>query len=212
MKNKRYYLFAALFLLSVGKWLKDKQDNLAPKKVAQTKTEVVKAQDNQEVEEVVEKSEPEVKDVPYSERPTQSIKFDPEMLPDEVCPQMPIFYKKDIVEEEELATNLHFVIEGEIFRIRMFIEDASYGSYRKLVYYKEDSQGFPVNIRIPIEHSTNPTDQIIESYIKGGKIVYESADRRINLKDGRSMTYSVLDGELTKFNSDRDNCYFEPKK
>ncbi|MFT6071126.1 MAG: hypothetical protein ACJAT2_002115 [Bacteriovoracaceae bacterium] len=218
MKNKKYILFAVLVLLSIGKLLQERQKTLAPKKETKVMVKEVKTEDIQEVQEDEEPDEtentatikePEVKQVAYSERPVQRVKFDPNHLAEEACPQLKPFEKEDIQEEEELATNIHFVKEGYVYRLRIFIEDSANGGYRKLTYYKEDQEGFPQQIQIPSEDSVNPSDEIIDRYMAGGKIVSESADRRIKLKDGRVMTYSEVDGRYIKLTSEQDKCNFE---
>ena len=125
------------------------------------------------------------------------------------CPAFRAFHKEDILEEEELAINTHFQKDGEVFRLRIFIDDATNGSYKKLVFYKEDADGFPLMIKTPLEKSTNPTDSYIKSFLNGSEILHISKDLRLELKDGRSLTVTEENGEIIKLNSEQDNCLFE---
>lgn len=128
----------------------------------------------------------------------------------EACKGLVLFDEdKDILEEEEFATNLHIKKDGSTYRLRVFTEDAENGSYKKLMYYKEDSEGFPQVIEIPADKSTNPTEEYLESLIQGSEIIHEAADVRFSLKDGRTVSLTKENGEYTKFTSKKDNCYYE---
>ena len=61
--------------------------------------------------------------------------------------------------------------------VRVFNDDGPKGTYRRLILYKEDEQGFPRKQEIPKDHEFTPNKEIIESYISEGELVYnEIAD------------------------------------
>lgn len=105
-----------------------------------------------------------------------------------------------------LARNRHFEKDGEIFRVRTFIEDADNGSYTKLVLYKEDEDGFPRIQKLPKGSEVDPTEKYILSFIKGGNVIHVEEDYRAILSDGTELTYSSINGKIVKINSQRDEC------
>jgi hypothetical protein len=228
MKYKRYVFFVVLFLLSIGKWMLDKQSSKAPKKEAQAKVVFQKVEETQEDEVTPETPEaveaPEIpepfinNDMPITHPTTGDKKEEAQEIVIEsnqkrlleACKGLVLFDEdKDILKEEELATNIHLKKDGSTFRLRVFTEDAENGSYKKLMYYKEDSEGFPQVIEIPSDKSTNPTEEYLESLLQGSEIIYESADLRFALKDGRTVSLTKENDEYIKFTSEKDNCTYE---
>ncbi len=107
---------------------------------------------------------------------------------------------------EQFGHNLHFKKNGEIYRIRIFTEDSTEGSYQKLVYYKEDSDGFPQIIPIQEEESINPSKKQINSYLDSAQIIYESQDLNIQLSSGKSFSVTLENGTITRVNSSTAHC------
>jgi len=127
------------------------------------------------------------------------------------CPQLANEINEDEKDEniqavEEFGHNLHFKKNGEIYRIRIFTEDSAEGSYQKLVYFKEDSDGFPEIIPIQEEESINPSQKQINSYLDSAQIIYESQDLNIQLTSGKAFSVTLENGTITRVNSNTVNC------
>ena len=115
--------------------------------------------------------------------------------------------KDENVQAVELfGHNLHFKKNGEIYRIRIFTEDSTEGSYQKLVYYKEDSEGFPEIIPIQEAESINPSKKQINSYLDSAQVIYESQDLNIQLTSGKAFSVTLENGTITRVNSNTVNC------
>lgn len=125
------------------------------------------------------------------------------------CPSLRKFEQSDIQENEELARNIHYRKSGEVFRLRIFIEDADNGSYRKLVHYKEDADGFPQILKLPEGKEIGPTDTYIQSFLSSSEIIHREKDYRLKLKDGRELRVSEQNGVITKLSSNSDDCFFD---
>jgi hypothetical protein len=125
------------------------------------------------------------------------------------CPDFKSFKKEDVLDQEELAKNTHFKKNGEVYRLRIFIDDATNGSYKKLVFYKEDQEGFPEIVNTSGNKAITPSNEYIQSFLEGGEVIYESQDMRLELKDQRVLTVTEENGEIVKLNSEQDNCLFE---
>lgn len=96
-----------------------------------------------------------------------------------------------------IAQNIHFRRNGETYRLRKFIEDGKEGSYEKLVFYKEDPDGFARIVAIPKEDEVNPTDETLKKYLRGGKIIYEEGDYQAQTNKGEIL-FTLQQGKLTK--------------
>ncbi|TNF01082.1 MAG: hypothetical protein EP326_05220 [Deltaproteobacteria bacterium] len=106
------------------------------------------------------------------------------------------FSGSDIVHKEAFAENTHFKKNGEVYRIRVFVEDGQNTSFKKLVFFKEDEDGFPRIIST--KGLINPTKEQIGELLKGGEVIHREADISIELKDGRAFNYSEVNGEIVK--------------
>ena len=60
---------------------------------------------------------------------------------------------------QKVFSNWHLQAnDGSIYRVRIFREDGSNRTFRKLVLYKEDQTGFPQIVKIPEEEQINALD------------------------------------------------------
>ncbi len=114
----------------------------------------------------------------------------------EFCPNIEPFTANDIVTKEAFAENTHFKRDGEVYRIRIFVEDGRNTSYKKLVFFKEDEDGFPQIIKE--KELINPTQEQIDALLAKSEIIHNESDVSIELKDGRVFNYSQVNGEITK--------------
>ena len=110
-----------------------------------------------------------------------------------------------------MARNIHFKKGEEVYRLRVFLEDSAEKSFEKLVFYKEDSDGFAKYQKIPKADEINPSDDTIRKYIKEFEIIYDESDMSLKTDKG-SVFYTLLNGELVKALAPQFDCYFERKK
>lgn len=108
----------------------------------------------------------------------------------------------------QLARNIHFKRDGEIFRLRTFLEDGGQQSYKKLVLFKEDNDGFPQYQKVPKEDQVNPSSLVINRYLLGSEIIYDEMDNEITLSRGE-IRYTLLNGKIVKILAPSFNCNFE---
>ncbi len=109
---------------------------------------------------------------------------------------------------EQLAKNLHYKRGGEIFRLRVFTKDTPENSYKKLIFYKEDADGFAQIQEIPKEDQRNPSTETIKKYLSGGEIIYDERDTRLGI-DGVEVNYTQVNGEIVKVTSGALNCHYD---
>ena len=181
MRNKKTFLLVLLVLFTLFLWVNNKKEL---HEIAVVKSAVIKK--NKQVRQIL-----------------TSTKFVTK------CPKIKSFEDSEIVENEELARNVHYRKNGDIYRLRTFIEDADNGSYRKLVHYKEDADGFPQLLKLPEGKEVEPTAAYINSFLAANEIIHLEKDYRLKLKDGRYISVSEKNGIITKLNSNSDNCFFE---
>jgi len=112
------------------------------------------------------------------------------------CEGLKSFSKEDIKVQEAFAENTHFRKEGEVYRIRVFVEEGQNTSFKKLVLLKEDDDGFPKIVKG--SQINNPTKEQIEEILSGGEVIHHEADISLELKDGRFFNYSEVNGQVTK--------------
>lgn len=112
------------------------------------------------------------------------------------CDDVEPFSTADVARAEVFASNTHFKKDGEVYRIRVFVEDGQNTSFKKLVFFKEDDDGFPRIIKD--KQKINPSEEEIKSYLEGAAVIHQEADVSIELKDGRSFNYSEVNGKVTK--------------
>ena len=112
------------------------------------------------------------------------------------CNDVEPFSLRDVARREVFASNTHFKKDGEVYRIRVFVEDGQNTSFKKLVFFKEDDDGFPRIIKD--KQKINPSEEEIKSYLEGAEVIHQEADVSIELKDGRSFNYSEVNGKVTK--------------
>jgi hypothetical protein len=124
------------------------------------------------------------------------------------CPELSqgIGDEDEIMESNNFALNLHFVKEQRTHRIRVFTEDATEGSFQKLVYFIEDEDGFPEIIPQENKIAINPTPQMIESLIKDSEIIFKSEDINIRLKSGKDIAATIENGRIKKLISGEIEC------
>jgi len=119
--------------------------------------------------------------------------------------------KSQISETAVLWTNTHIQLpSGVVQRIRVFNEDGENGSFKKLVLFQEDEDGFPVKLKLEESISTNPSSELVESYRAKGKVIYDEVATSIVLNDGHEIFEKTIDGKvIEKYKegpSGRTNC------
>lgn len=107
-----------------------------------------------------------------------------------------------------MARNIHFKKDEEVYRLRVFLEDSAEKSFEKLVFFKEDADGFAEYQKIPKADEINPSDETIRKYIKEYEIIYDESDMSLKTKKG-SIFYTLLNGELVKALAPQFDCDFE---
>lgn len=155
------------------------------------------------------KAKQEQKAIPSKFLKEADIKKIAHSVPPRKCPLYEPFKSEDIQDKEITAENTHFVKGGEVFRIRVFLEDGDNGSFKKLVLYKEDKSGFPRIEKLPDDKRVNPSKEYIKSFLKNSKIIHHEMDIRYELKDDREISITQVNGKIVKLNSEQDDCFFE---
>lgn len=112
------------------------------------------------------------------------------------------------ISKVQLARNLHFKKNGEIFRLRTFLKDTQESTFTKLVFYKEDSAGFAVIQKIPEQDQINPSKETQMKYLGNGEVIYDEKDIRLSFKKFE-INYSVINDEVVKIVAPKLNCYFD---
>jgi len=125
------------------------------------------------------------------------------------CPDIQLIEPKNINSRESLAHNIHYQKDGAVYRIRVFLEDGDNGSFQKLVHYKEDKDGFPRILPLPKGKEREPSPEYLKSFYDGAEILHDEQDYRLELKDGREISISEINGKIVKLNSEQDDCLFE---
>ncbi|MBK26696.1 MAG: hypothetical protein CME70_22035 [Halobacteriovorax sp.] len=125
------------------------------------------------------------------------------------CPDIQLIDPKNISSRESLAHNIHYRKDGEVFRVRVFLEDGNNGSFQKLVHYKEDKDGFPHILPLPKGKEREPSAEYLKSFYAGAEILHDEKDYRLELKDGREISISEINGKIVKLNSEQDDCLIE---
>jgi hypothetical protein len=75
---------------------------------------------------------------------------------------------------KQMWNNLHLeTLDGEIYRVRTFVDQGIVGPVTRLAVYKEDEEGFPVLIELPEEEKINPDHQVLERYLSLGSIIHQ---------------------------------------
>ncbi len=128
------------------------------------------------------------------------------------CPELKTLEQNNFekASKETLARNLHFKRGGEIFRLRLFLEDGKEGTFEKLILLKENAEGFPVIQKIAEQDQINPSKEVWEKYLKGGEIIYKEIDQRLSI-GGREVTFTHVNGKLVKAVSSAGDCFFEER-
>lgn len=215
MRNKKLILLMIVALLSAGKWMLDKQKSknskgISPPKQVSKKIEAPQEKQADDTAGKYETNTPIADAPPVKEVEVRTKKVvNPQTALLKECPSVRLFKEEDILEEEIFASNTHFKKNGEIYRLRVFSEDSGNGSFKKLIYYKEDDSGFAEVVETPKDKSTNPTEEYIESFFENGEIIQETADIHLELRDGRTITLTEENGEFTKYKSSKENCFYE---
>ncbi len=80
--------------------------------------------------------------------------------------------------------NLHFKKEGEVFRLREFNDDGPNGDVRKLILYKEDSEGFADIQQI---WTTGDFDSISKNLLKNTELIHKEV--AISLTEGKHSVF-----------------------
>jgi hypothetical protein len=114
----------------------------------------------------------------------------------------------DIDDTMQLAKNLHFKKNGHIFRLRIFLEDSEESSYEKLVFYKEDDEGFPRYEKNPKSHERNPSPELIKSYLADSEIIYDEQDIRLTVGE-HQIDYTTINSEVVKIASSSLKCFYD---
>ncbi|MDD0854894.1 hypothetical protein HBN50_17470 [Halobacteriovorax sp. GB3] len=92
--------------------------------------------------------------------------------------------------------NIHFESEqGDVFRLRVFMDDAENGEVKRLVLYKEDTDTFPVPVKIDPKDVYNPTPEVIQKYVNGGKVLYDELAESLKF-DGGEVFIKKIGGKI----------------
>jgi hypothetical protein len=105
---------------------------------------------------------------------------------------------KRLVEAQRLAKNIHFRKNGQVFRVRIFLEDGEQGTYEKLVYYKEDKDGFPRIVPLDDELAIRPTKKTIDTLLEGGEIIYDETETRFEYENDKSFHVTTKDNRIIR--------------
>ena len=132
----------------------------------------------------------------------------------ESCPKLrEVLNREDkIVDYEPFARNYHYQRNGEIYRIRVFTEDGENGGFSKIVYYKEDSDGFPIiektkEIRVQRNKNLNQTiNEEIDKTIGGSQIIYNAQDIHYTMNSGQEMSVSFENNKIKKIIAKDISC------
>ncbi|MDA9189395.1 hypothetical protein N9O57_00265 [bacterium] len=127
------------------------------------------------------------------------------------CEKEFTYHPAQLMFSELLAKNIHFEKNGDIYTLREFVEDSANGSYRKLVYLKQDGSGLADIIEIPSEHEVNPGQEIINMYLEDANIKIVETDKRLALKQNEQIVYSSANDKILKFrfNTPSSECAWE---
>lgn len=75
---------------------------------------------------------------------------------------------------KQMWNNVHLeTAEGEIYRVRTFVDQGVVGPVTRLALYKEDSEGFPVLIELPEKEKINPAPEVVERYMSLGAPIHQ---------------------------------------
>jgi hypothetical protein len=98
---------------------------------------------------------------------------------------------------EDLWSNFHIELpNGTVQRVRIFNADGENASYRKLVLFEENEDGFPVKIKLANSESINPTPETISKYKNRGKIIYKEEAISFKLRDKREIFEQKVDDKI----------------
>ncbi len=95
--------------------------------------------------------------------------------------------------------NIHIQLpSGVVQRIRVFNEDGENGSFRKLVLFQEDEDGFPVKLELNESESINPSLQTINKYKSRGQIIYNELATSTIINNATELFLQTIDGKIKK--------------
>lgn len=94
--------------------------------------------------------------------------------------------------------NVHLKTQdNSVMRVRRFSDDGPNGAVEKLVIFKEDDTGFPEIVEIPEAHRTNPTQEVVDQYLKLGTSIF--TDEGFTGDVGQKNVFlEVINGQVTR--------------
>ena len=111
---------------------------------------------------------------------------------------------------KKIWTNTHLQLpDGEVMRVRVFIDDGPNGEIQRLAVYKEDEVGFPVLIEISDEEKTNPSAEVLQKYLTMGEAIHLEEALSVE-QNNEEYFFERINGEIVRIDitSDRGliNC------
>lgn len=101
----------------------------------------------------------------------------------------------NIQRQEPVWTNIHLEKnDGHTYKIRVFNSDSENGVVRKLVYFKDDDEGFPQILKKHLR----PTSDLFTAYMKNGKIIYNEVATRYITDTGVEVFVQKIDDEIKR--------------
>ncbi len=111
---------------------------------------------------------------------------------------------------KKVWTNTHLQLpDGDVLRVRVFIDDGPNGEIQRLAVYKEDEVGFPVLIELSDEEKTNPSPEVLQKYLSMGETIHLEEALSVE-QNNEEYFFERINGEIVRIDitSDRGliNC------
>lgn len=109
--------------------------------------------------------------------------------------------------------NIHFETkDGDLMRLRIFIDDGANGDRKKLVLYKEDEDGFPNPVKIDDKDVWDPSVETMRKYIGDNKVLFDELAESMVFENGdvfiKKVGGKVVEAQINT-PSGNTQCKFE---
>lgn len=136
----------------------------------------------------------------------------PKVLEAAVTKRCPEFLANQKVSRRyTFGRNVHYKKNGETYRARMIIGDGKEGNYFRVIFFKEDSTGFPVIESHKDYFKEELALAAFEQASQGQEILYQSQDDSIEYASGAVLKSTFENDRLVKFRffGDEEVCESE---
>lgn len=99
--------------------------------------------------------------------------------------------------------------EGRVRQIRLEVsEDENGHSIKQLKYFAVDREDQPIPMQISTAQSVNPSDEVIQTFLKEGNVFFKEKSGFINFAGGEKIDFLETDGVLSQIEANFNGASF----